>query len=73
MKKIILGLFIITSLLFGKELKDNMNGKLTDQMVLATLWMQKSGEYRALVYQTFNTAKLSFERKRQWFLILMKH
>lgn len=64
MKKIILGLFIITSLLFGKELKDNMNGKLTDQMVLATLWMQKSGEYRALVYQTFNTAKLSFDNTK---------
>jgi len=64
LKKIILGLFIITSLLFGKELKDNMNGKLTDQMVLATLWMQKSGEYRALVYQTFNTAKLSFDNTK---------
>ena len=61
MKKIILGLFIVTSLLVGEELKKDMNGRLVDQMVLATLWMQKSGEYRALVYQTFNTAKLSFD------------
>ncbi|EAS1999940.1 5'-nucleotidase, lipoprotein e(P4) family [Salmonella enterica subsp. enterica serovar Give] len=29
----------------------------------AVLWMQKSGEYRALAYQAFNTAKLSLDEK----------
>lgn len=60
MKKIILGLFIVISLSFGKELENSMSKRLTEQMMLGTVWMQQSGEYRALVYQAFNTAKLSF-------------
>ena len=60
MKKIILGLFIVTGLLFGKE-SDSDIKRLTDQMMLGTIWMKQSGEYRALVYQAFNTAKLSFD------------
>ena len=31
---------------------------LNEQLVMATLWMQKSAEYRALCYQTFNLSKL---------------
>ncbi|MFI3256389.1 MAG: 5'-nucleotidase, lipoprotein e(P4) family [Psittacicella sp.] len=31
-----------------------------DQLMFADLWMQNSGEYRALCYQAFNTAEQSF-------------
>ena len=64
MKKIILGLFIVTSFLFGKESNNDVNKRLTEQMMLGTIWMQQSGEYRALVYQAFNTAKLSFDNMK---------
>ena len=65
MKKIILGLFIVTSFLFGKESNNDVNKRLTEQMMLGTIWMQQSGEYRALVYQAFNTAKLSFDNMKR--------
>ena len=35
---------------------------LNEQLVLATLWMQTSAEYRALCYQIFNLAKLNLEK-----------
>lgn len=31
---------------------------LNEQLVMATLWMQKSAEYRSLCYQAFNMAKM---------------
>lgn len=34
---------------------------LNEQLVMATLWMQTSAEYRALCYQTFNMAKLNLQ------------
>jgi 5'-nucleotidase (lipoprotein e(P4) family) len=34
---------------------------LNEQLVMATLWMQTSAEYRALCYQTFNLAKLNLQ------------
>jgi 5'-nucleotidase (lipoprotein e(P4) family) len=35
---------------------------LNEQLVLATLWIQTSAEYRALCYQTFNLAKLTLDK-----------
>ncbi len=35
---------------------------LNEQLVLATLWMQTSGEYRALCYQAFNLAKMNLNK-----------
>lgn len=35
---------------------------LNEQLVLATLWMQSSAEYRALLYQTFNLAKMNLDK-----------
>jgi 5'-nucleotidase (lipoprotein e(P4) family) len=35
--------------------------QLNEQSVLATNWVQQSGEYRALAYQSFNMAKLAFD------------
>lgn len=34
---------------------------LNEQLVMATLWMQNSAEYRALCYQTFNLAKINLD------------
>ncbi|MFP8966558.1 5'-nucleotidase, lipoprotein e(P4) family [Pokkaliibacter sp. CJK22405] len=34
---------------------------LNEQLVLATLWMQASGEFRALSYQAFNLAQLRYD------------
>ncbi len=34
------------------------NTALTDEMVMANLWMQTSAEYRALCYQAFNLARV---------------
>jgi 5'-nucleotidase (lipoprotein e(P4) family) len=34
---------------------------LNEQLVMATLWMQTSAEYRALCYQTFNLAKFNLQ------------
>ena len=35
---------------------------LLEQTVLAMNWMQQSGEYRALAYQAFNTAKMIYDQ-----------
>ena len=34
---------------------------LNEQLVMATLWMQASAEFRALCYQTFNLAKMNLD------------
>ena len=34
---------------------------LNEQLVMATLWMQTSAEYRALCYQTFNLARMNLD------------
>ena len=35
---------------------------LNEQLVLATLWLQTSAEYRALCYQTFNLAQMNLDK-----------
>jgi len=35
---------------------------LNEQLVMATMWMQTSSEYRALCYQTFNLAKMNLSK-----------
>lgn len=35
---------------------------LNEQLVLATLWMQSSAEYRALCYQTFNLSQMNLDK-----------
>lgn len=43
----------------GKEVvKEYTTEDLNEQLVMATLWMQKSAEYRALCYQAFNMGKI---------------
>jgi 5'-nucleotidase (lipoprotein e(P4) family) len=69
MKKInksILCLTLISSILFTscseKTQESEYSQKdLNEQLVLATLWMQTSAEYRALCYQTFNLARINLD------------
>ncbi|MBU1295977.1 MAG: 5'-nucleotidase, lipoprotein e(P4) family, partial [Gammaproteobacteria bacterium] len=35
---------------------------LNEQLVMSTLWMQASAEYKALSYQAFNLAKMQFDQ-----------
>ena len=37
------------------------NAQLQQQAVMGINWMQQSGEYQALAYQAFNTAKVAFD------------
>jgi 5'-nucleotidase (lipoprotein e(P4) family) len=41
---------------------------LNEQLVMATLWMQKSAEYRALCYQSFNLAKMMLDQRLKKFV-----
>jgi len=41
------------------------NADLNEQLVMSVLWMEKSAEYRALCYQTFNLAKLRIDEELQ--------
>lgn len=41
--------------------KTDAQQKLNDQSVMALNWFQQSGEYQALAYQAFNTAKMAFD------------
>lgn len=40
------------------------SAQLQNQAVLAVDWVQQSGEYRALAYQAFNVARLSFDHMK---------
>ena len=37
---------------------------LLEQSVMAVNWMQRSGEYRALTYQAFNSARAAFDNAK---------
>lgn len=39
--------------------------QLNEQSLLAINWMQQSGEYRALAYQSFNSAQLAFDNAKK--------
>ncbi|QLB13390.1 5'-nucleotidase (lipoprotein e(P4) family) [Bisgaardia hudsonensis] len=43
---------------------DQYEHKLEQQAVLGINWMQESGEYQALAYQAFNTAKIAFNNAK---------
>lgn len=46
----------------NKSLKD-----LNEQLVMGVAWMQTSGEYRALCYQAYNTAKMIVDQEHSKF------
>lgn len=48
--------------------QDYSTRDLNEQLVMATLWMQKSAEYRALCYQSFNLAKMMLDQRLKKFV-----
>ena len=44
-----------------KETQAYTTQDLNEQLVMATLWMQTSAEFRALCYQAFNLARMNLE------------
>ncbi len=44
--------------------KTDAQQKLNDESVMALNWFQQSGEYQALTYQAFNTAKIAFDNAK---------
>ena len=45
----------------AKETQAYMTQDLNEQLVMATLWMQASAEFRALCYQGFNLAWMNLD------------
>jgi len=57
-----LGTGFLTVSLTGRALAQESTVKdLNEQLVLATLWIQRSAEFRALSYQAYNVAKMMFD------------
>lgn len=44
--------------------KTDAQQKLNDESVMALNWFQQSGEYQALTYQAFNTARMAFDNAK---------
>jgi 5'-nucleotidase (lipoprotein e(P4) family) len=59
---LLLGVGFLTVSLTGNARAQEYTVKdLNEQLVLATLWIQRSAEFRALSYQAYNVAKMIFE------------
>lgn len=55
---------VLVSQLQQDTQKGISNQQLNEQSMLAVNWVQQSGEYRALTYQAFNIAKLTFDKAK---------
>jgi 5'-nucleotidase (lipoprotein e(P4) family) len=55
------GLIAFGSQILAKGPDQYTTQDLNEQLVMATLWMQTSAEFRALCYQTFNLAKMNLD------------
>ncbi len=59
---LLLGIGFLTVSLTGKARAQEYTVKdLNEQLVMATLWIQRSAEFRALSYQAYNVAKMIFD------------
>ena len=56
-----IGLLSIGSQILAKGPEPYTTLDLNEQLVMATLWMQTSAEYRALCHQSFNLAKMNLD------------
>ena len=57
------GIFVTTATMQmeAKETQVYTTQDLNEQLVMATLWMQTSAEFRALCYQAFNLAGMNLD------------
>ncbi len=59
---VLVGLMAVGSLIPAKASADEYTTRdLNEQLVMATLWVQVSAEFRALAYQSFNLAKMNLD------------
>jgi len=58
---VVIGIIAVGSQIPAKGPEQYTTQALNEQLVMATLWMQTSAEFRALCYQTFNLAKMNLD------------
>jgi 5'-nucleotidase (lipoprotein e(P4) family) len=58
---VVMGLVVAGGQIPAKGADQYTTRDLNEQLVMATLWMQTSAEFRALCYQTFNLAKMNLD------------
>ena len=58
---VVMGLVVAGGQIPAKGADQYTMRDLNEQLVMATLWMQTSAEFRALCYQTFNLAKMNLD------------
>ena len=58
---VVMGLVAVGGLMPAKGADQYTMRDLNEQLVMATLWMQTSAEFRALCYQSFNLAKMNLD------------
>jgi len=58
---VVMGLVAVGGLMPAKGADQYTTRDLNEQLVMATLWMQTSAEFRALCYQSFNLAKMNLD------------
>ena len=61
MAVVVVGLIAVGGLMPAKGADQYTTRDLNEQLVMATLWMQTSAEFRALCYQSFNLAKMNLD------------
>ena len=62
--KITLLAFTTAAILSGCSTQPHDEAVLQNQAALGVVWTQQSGEYQALAYQAFNTAKTAFDQAK---------
>ena len=67
MRKIIIVMFLILMTACGTVRKPSVpSAESQDQLILATLWYQKSAEMRALYYQCYRNVEIALAENLAW-------
>ncbi|MFW5808094.1 MAG: 5'-nucleotidase, lipoprotein e(P4) family, partial [Spirochaetota bacterium] len=61
MKRLLLAILIAVSAAGCAQRNTYTTRDINEQLIMATLWMQTSAEYRALCYQAFNIARYNLD------------
>lgn len=59
-----ISVFVLAGCAHKMDPQEHANMQLEQQAVLGLNWMQDSGEYQALAYQAYNTAKVAFDHAK---------
>src|SRR5437763_9399238 len=61
-RNLFIAVAVIVSVSYGSAFAQSSEPADKENEVLATLWVQRSGEYRALCYQAYNLAHMLLDR-----------